>query len=78
MSQADYYQTAIIPLATLSTINSQLSTLNYSHPPSGVKSEKQKFHGYITNKFILSYFLRFKKTVTFIIILLPLRVRQRR
>ncbi|MDR2438192.1 MAG: hypothetical protein LBE12_02320 [Planctomycetaceae bacterium] len=33
------------PLATLSTLHSQLLFL-----PSGVKSEKQKFHGYITKR----------------------------
>ncbi|MDR2438005.1 MAG: hypothetical protein LBE12_01370 [Planctomycetaceae bacterium] len=32
------------PLATLSTLRSPLSTLNYSHTPSGVKIKKQKFH----------------------------------
>jgi hypothetical protein len=66
VSQADYYQTAIIPLANypLSTLNYYLAlaglwenwgipdpavalrfTAGYAfHTPSGVKSEKQKFH----------------------------------
>ncbi|MDR2438536.1 MAG: hypothetical protein LBE12_04060 [Planctomycetaceae bacterium] len=42
-SQADYYRNG--NNSACDTIHSPLFTINYSLTPSGVKSEKRKFHG---------------------------------